>query len=117
VAKDALGERGLQGLPGPPGPPGPRGATGARGKTGLRGRTGRRGPRGVSGPKGTKGAIGAKGATGQEPPRRKKLLDLVQTQIDRIDHELDVQLQRMAQIQREVDELRSNFKKLAERSN
>jgi hypothetical protein len=83
----------------------------------LRGKTGRRGPKGVTGSKGAKGNTGDKGATGQEPPKRKRLLDLVQTQIDRIDHELDLQLRRMSQIQREVDELRSNFKKLVERSN
>jgi hypothetical protein len=40
------------------------------------------------------------------------LLDLVQVQIDRIDHELDIQMKRMAQIQSELDQLRRNLKEL-----
>ena len=43
-----------------------------------------------------------------------KLLDRVQVQIDRIDHELQVQLVRIGQIQHELDELRENFRKLRE---
>jgi hypothetical protein len=48
-----------------------------------------------------------------EPPDRRKLLELVQSHIDRIDHELDVQFKRIAEIQREVDLLRANLKRLA----
>jgi len=73
-----------------------RGAVGARGATGKRGTT---------------------GATGKEPPRRQKLLDVVEVQINRIDHELQIQMTRMAQIQAEVDHLRANLKKLAGNSN
>jgi hypothetical protein len=76
------------------------------------GKTGARGAKGAAGTRGATGRTGTTGATGKEPPQRKKLLGLVQTQIDRIDHELGVQMTRMAQIQREVDELRANFKKL-----
>jgi len=104
-----------QGIPGPPGPPGPPGARGAQGKVGLRGATGkrgRRGAKGLTGRTGAKGKAGKKGDTGEEPPKRVKLLDRVQVHIDRIDHELQVQLKRMAQIQREVDELRESFRKL-----
>jgi hypothetical protein len=63
------------------------------------------------------GKPGTKGATGQEPPRRRKLLDVVQVQISRIDHELQIQMTRMAQIQAEVDHLRANLKRLAGDSN
>jgi hypothetical protein len=95
---------------------GPRGAVGAQGRVGARGPIGETGPRGVKGTagvKGTKGKIGPKGATGKEPPQRRKLLEVVQVQIDRIDHQLSIQLTRMAQLQREVDELRANFKRLS----
>jgi hypothetical protein len=63
--------------------------------------------------KGVQGKQGATGARGQEPPECKKLLELVQAHIDRIDPELDVQLTRIAEIQREVDLLRANLKRLA----
>jgi len=36
----------------------------------------------------------------------------VRTQIDRIDHELDLQMKRMAQIQQQVDELRRSLNEL-----
>jgi Collagen triple helix repeat (20 copies) len=96
------------------------GATGARGKSGHAGpigKTGVRGAKGTAGAKGATGKHGATGATGQEPPRRRKLLDVVQVQISRIDHELRIQMTRMAQIQAEVDQLRANLKRLADDSN
>jgi hypothetical protein len=37
----------------------------------------------------------------------------VQVQINRIDHELQIQMTRMAQIQAEFDHLRANLKRLA----
>jgi len=117
MAKSARGERGVQGIPGPHGPPGLTGATGAQGEVGQPGAIGNAGPRGAkgtAGAKGAKGHHGAKGAAGREPPRRRKLLDVVQVQINRIDHELHVQMTRMAQIQSEVDQLRGNLKRLAE---
>jgi len=77
------------------------------------GKTGKRGAKGTAGPKGAKGTHGTKGETGQEPPRRRKLLDVVQVQINRIDEELKIQMTRMAQIQAEVDLLRANLKRLA----
>ena len=98
MAKGARGGRGLQGIPGPPGPVGPIGKTGARGPKGL---------------VGGKGTVGVRGATGQEPPRRRKLFEIIHVQIGRIDHELHIQMTRMAQIQAEVDQLRANLKRLA----
>jgi hypothetical protein len=79
---------------------------------GARGKIGKTGPRGAAGARGIHGKTGATGATGKEPPQRKKLLALVQVQIDRIDHELAIQMTRMAQLQREIDELRANFRRL-----
>jgi len=109
-SKGAPGDRGLQGIPGPPGPAGP---TGIQGKIGQRGPMGKTGARGAKGLVGAKGTHGEQGATGHEPPRRRKLLEVVQVQINRIDRELHVQMVRMSQIQADVDGLRANLKKLA----
>ncbi len=65
------------------------------------------------GAKGATGRHGQKGATGQEPPQRRKLFGVVQVQIERIDHELRIQMTRMGQIQAEVDLLRGNLRRLA----
>jgi collagen triple helix repeat protein len=116
VAKSANSDRGRQGIPGPPGPAGPIGSPGAQGRAGQRGATGKTGMRGAKGsvgPKGGKGQHGAKGEMGEEPPRRVKLLDIVQVQISRIDEELRIQMTRMGQIQAEVDQLRANLRRLA----
>ena len=86
---------------------GPRGPIG---KTGLRGA---QGPSGARGAAGAVGKMGPQGLQGREPAWRKHLLEEVQEQIDRIDQELGVQLRRMAQIQREVDELKAKLRKLA----
>ena len=109
----------MQGIPGPPGPPGPSGPKGDTGKTGFRGlsgKTGLRGARGVAGKTGVTGATGtagARGAQGREPAWRRQLLQEVQQQLDRVDHELDIQLKRMAQIQQELDQLRTKVIQLA----
>jgi Collagen triple helix repeat (20 copies) len=111
---DRIGARGSHGIPGPPGPPGPRGPVG---KTGARGLIGKRGLRGAKGRVGIKGAVGkagARGPQGSEPAWRKRILEELYEQVDRIDHELDIQLKRMAQIQQQMDELRAKIKRLAE---
>lgn len=81
-------KRGPQGPPGPPGPRGPRGKPGQRGEQGVRGQ-------GASANRGT-------------------LLTEVNGHIEDIYRELNVQLQRMSQIQRQVDELREKVKRLSE---
>jgi hypothetical protein len=48
------------------------------------------------------------------PTERKKLLDEVNGHIEDIYKELDVQMKRMSQIQRQVDELRENVRRLSE---
>jgi len=44
--------------------------------------------------------------------RQTKGVSAVMHQIDRINHELDIQLTRMGQIQRQVDELREKVRNL-----
>ena len=105
----AKNQRGVQGIPGPPGPAGSKGDTGKTGLRGAIGKTGLRGARGLIGKTGGKGAsgrVGAPGPQGREPVWRRQLLHEVQQQIDRVDHELAVQLTRMAQLQQELDQLR-----------
>lgn len=102
------GERGPQGIPGPPGPPGARGARGPRGHKGARGA---KGPRGATGTKDATGKARA-GGSGEQLDRR-KLLRNVNTQIEDIYRQLDIQLKRMAQIQQQLDELRAVLKRLS----
>jgi hypothetical protein len=82
------------------------GATGARGKRGVNG---------VRGERGLQGAIGPQGPAGAGEPAVSldvHALAVVHDQIEHIHHELDVQLKRMAQLQAEVDEVRSVVKRL-----
>ena len=95
-------ERSTRGIPGPPGPAGPRGA---------RGRVGPRGKPGPTGPRGTRGETGAPAEAA--PSDRAALLTEVNGHIEDIYKELDVQMKRMSQIQRQVDELREKLKKLS----
>ena len=110
-----IGARGPQGIPGPPGP---AGAPGPIGRTGDRGPIGKAGQPGATGRMGAAGAVGKagpRGPQGSEPVWRQKLLEELHHQVDRIDHELDIQLRRMAQIQQQVDALRATIKLLAGR--
>ncbi len=61
-----------------------------------------RGPRGERGPVGHRGAKGERGPIGPTPTRA-QILRVVQEEFDQIRTELRVQLERMAQIQRQVD--------------
>jgi len=40
------------------------------------------------------------------------VLEIVETQIDEIHHELDAQMKRLAQMQQQVDELRATVRRL-----
>lgn len=103
--QDPRRERGIPGPPGPPGPPGTAGAVGERGKTGQRGKPGATGARG---PAGETGSAGAESSSKD----RLEILTVVESQIEDIYHELDVQMKRMAQLQAQVDELRGQIRKL-----
>jgi hypothetical protein len=101
-AKRTNGGRGLQGIPGPPGPPGGIGRTGATGATGAKGM------------QGDKGAKGSTGSTGKESKgqmgRRIEALDSVAEHIDQIYAELENQVARMKELQRQLDDLRSKIR-------
>jgi hypothetical protein len=68
------------------------------------------GPRGPAGPAGRAGARGAPGSRGKTGPRGQPALidslEAVDQHIEKIDQELRTQLQRIAQIQQELDEVR-----------
>lgn len=90
MAKQKQGPRGQRGIPGPPGP---RGSAGATGQSGARGAKG-----------GRTRTHGGKG--------RQRLLMSVERHIENIYGELTAQLQRLAKLQVQVDELRSKLKRV-----
>ena len=91
MAEQSKGERGERGIPGPPGPAGPRGQTGA------------------TGPRGHDAHVPSEALT---DAARMEILTVVQEQIEEIYSEMDVQMRRMAQLQVQVDDLRSKMRKL-----
>lgn len=100
------GPRGQQGIPGPPGP---RGSVGSAGDQGPAGKAGRAGEKGHSGARGPKGATGST----TRPPivkGRRRVLASVERHIENIYGELTVQMQRLAKLQAQVDELRAKLK-------
>ena len=85
---------------GPRGPKGPRGARGPRGKqgkTGPPGWPGRRGKTGAAGKKGTRGLTG--------PLYRNAAIEALEERFADVYHQLDIQLQRIAQIQLQLDRI------------
>lgn len=96
MAKQKQGPRGQRGIPGPPGP---RGSAGATGQSGARGAKGAKGAKG-----GRTRTHGGKG--------RQRLLMSVERHIENIYGELTAQLQRLAKLQVQVDELRSKLKRV-----
>ena len=95
------GERGKQGTQGPPGPAGPRGYSG---KTGNRGTSGRRG---------ATGARGKIGITSAAPKKHLKVIRDVDRHLENIYRELDTHIGRMAKLQREIDDLRTRIRAVA----
>ncbi len=95
-ARGRQGERGRQGPPGPPGPQGPRGETGAQG---------------IAGPRGPIGLTGAKGAVGPAGHVRNlkdvaKQIAYLDRSIDNIYTEMENHIQRLRQLQKELEVLR-----------
>ena len=73
----------------------------------------RRGPRGFRGPAGPAGPQGPRGKTGPKGGVTKlNTLEALDAHVQKIEHELSIQLQRIAQLQRELDEVRSAMKRL-----
>jgi hypothetical protein len=87
-------------LRGPAGPAGPRGERGVRGLTGLTGRTGA---------KGTSGPAGALGPDADP----KKLIKILDAQIDGIYRELTTQMNRLTAVQAQLEEMRAAIRRLA----
>ena len=92
MAKQKRGPRGLRGIPGPPGPIGPAGK------------------RGATGQRGAQGKVGQAGSLSRSD--RRDILNIVEGQIDDIHQELGIQMKRMAQLQTQVDDLRTKVRRL-----
>jgi|SRR5579872_3979644 len=99
------GERGLPGPPGKPGPEGPRGEIGFQGREGLRGPAGLRGPEGVVGPAGKI----------ENLEDMAKQVAYVDRSIENIYNEMGAHINRMTQLQQELDSLREAVRQLAAR--
>ena len=95
-SKRAKGDRGERGIPGPPGPAGVMGKTGATGATGAKGTHGAKGERGLTG-------------AGDDGSRKTALLS-VGEHIDKIYCELEIQVNRLTELQRELNELRAKIR-------
>jgi hypothetical protein len=70
----------------------------------TKGEQGERGPRGMSGGRGQRGLKGERGPAGPVATRS-QILAAVQSEFDVIRQELRLQLERMAQIQRQLDSI------------
>ena len=104
--------RGERGLPGPPGPPGKSGVEGAKGETGSPGREGQRGRTGLTGASGVVGPSGRiKGLQDMA-----KQIAYVDRSIENIYNEMGTNIQRMTELQRDLDSLRETVRQLAVRS-
>jgi hypothetical protein len=86
-----------RGRRGPQGPIGVKGPRGKRGKSGPRGLPGRRGKTGREGKKGTRGLTG--------PLYRNRAIEALEERFTDVYHQLDIQLQRIAQIQLQLDRI------------
>jgi len=106
MAKQRQGPRGHRGSPGPPGPPGSVGSAGEQGPIG------KSGPAGATGRSGARGPVGAKGSDKPVDKNRRRLLVSVDRHIENIYGELTAQMQRMAKLQRQVDELRAKIRQV-----
>jgi hypothetical protein len=91
MPKRTTGRRGPQGVTGAKGP------RGKRGKTGPTGLPGRRGKTGVGGKKGTQGLTG--------PLYRNRAIESLEERFTDVYRQLDIQLQRIAQMQAQLDHI------------
>lgn len=93
---------------------------GPRGKRGPKGDTGRSGKAGPTGLKGAKGKSGKRGALGRSGTIVRSLnpamLSGIHKQIENVYNELEIQMKRMAQVQSEIDDVRSKLKRITDRS-
>ena len=95
--------RGRRGAKGAVGRRGPQGATGAKGP---RGKQGKPGPEGLPGRRGKTGPAGKKGTRGLTGPLyRNHAIESLEERFTDVYHQLDIQLQRIAQIQLQLDRI------------
>jgi Collagen triple helix repeat (20 copies) len=80
-----------------------------RGTRGVRGSRGPRGAQGLRGPQGATGATGPTGPAGASTPL--VMLSTIVQHIEAIQRDLEVQFQRTAQIQADLDLLRAQLAK------
>jgi hypothetical protein len=73
-----------------------------------------KGPRGAKGSKGSKGSTGAKGAkaSGVSGTSRRRLIAAVDRHIENIYGELTLQMNRLAKLQSQVDDLRDKVRRV-----
>lgn len=81
-----------------------------------RGKSAMPGVKDKTGDRGAKGAQGRSRAAQPSDESRMEVLGVVEGQIENIHQELDAQMKRITQLQREVDELRKAMQQLAARS-
>jgi len=78
---------------------------------------GRRGPRGPAGPAGPSGARGPEGPRGKTGAQGKSApldtLEALTAHVEQIGHDLGIQLQRIAQLQQQLDEARAAIKRMS----
>ena len=98
--------KGMRGIPGPPGPAGPVGSRGVPGRQGIEG------PRGHTGLSGAIGAVGPAGKIGSLKELAKQI-SYVDRSIENIYNEMGTHIDRMTQLQRELDTLRETVRNLA----
>lgn len=93
---------------------GRRGKRGVRGPAGPAGKAGKGGHAGATGHMGARGQKGATGSTTRPPivKGRRRLLASVERHIENIYGELTVQMQRLAKLQAQIDELRAKLKQV-----
>ena len=75
----------------------------AEGKPGQRGRQGQRGE---PGKQGARGATGARGPVGPSPSRS-QIIEAVHAEFDQMKRQLQVQLERTAQMQQQLDQIQN----------
>jgi hypothetical protein len=101
--------RGERGLPGPPGPPGKSGHEGAKGESGSRGI---QGTRGRAGSRGLQGVVGPAGRSKNFADVAKQVA-YIDRSIENIYNEMGSHIQRMKQLQEELDSLRETVRQLS----
>ena len=109
-----MAKQGRRGKRGAKGTAGAVGKKGAKGSTGLSGSKGAKGVKGAIGLKGRTGLTGKRGAVGRASIASPQLmLTGLDKRLGRIFQELEIQMRRMAQMQAELNDVRTTVQQLA----